>query len=407
MAGMSTRTPARLSLLWLIGLNLRVSLLALPPILPLIHRDLGLSQAGIAALVGLPLLLFAIGAVPGALLAARVGTRRALIIGLLLIGVCAALRGVGPSAAMLFAATLGLGVAIAIIQPVLPALAELWFPSDVTRATSVWTNGLLVGTIVSASLSLPLVMPLVGGNWSWTLLVWALPAPLAALLLRRALGHERPVVKARSWRARLPNWRHPDVWRIGLVQAAGTLGFFGASTFIPDYLHATGRPELIAASLASLGLGQLPGSLLVGFLPGTRVARRTIAIGVGGSMLLALVTLLVAPGTAFIVAAGVLGAASGATLVLTLALPPLMAAPADVPRTTAGVLAIGYSTVWLMLLAAGAAWDAFHQPATGLLPIALGGVVVLLLAPRLLVATAVPDARVAAPAARQAVAVGG
>ena len=108
-------------------------------------------------------------------------------------------------------------------------------------------------------------------------------------------------------------------------------------------------------------------------------------------MLLALVTLLLASGAAF-VAAGVLGAASGATLTLTLALPPLVAAPADVPRTTAGVLAIGYSSVWLILLAAGAAWDAFHQPATGLLPIALGGVVVLLLAPRLLVATAVPTA---------------
>ena len=129
---MSTRTSARLSLLWLIGLNLRVSLLALPPILPLIHRDLGLSQAASPRFVGLPLLLFAIGAVPGALLAARVGTRRALIIGLLLIGVCAALRGVGPSAAVLFAATLGLGVAIAIIQPVLPAWRSCGF-----RATSL------------------------------------------------------------------------------------------------------------------------------------------------------------------------------------------------------------------------------------------------------------------------------
>jgi hypothetical protein len=40
---------------------------------PLIHRDLGLSEAGIAALAGLPLLPFGSGAVPGALLIARVG----------------------------------------------------------------------------------------------------------------------------------------------------------------------------------------------------------------------------------------------------------------------------------------------------------------------------------------------
>jgi CP family cyanate transporter-like MFS transporter len=180
-----------MALLWLIGLNLRLSVLALPPLVPMIHRDLGLSEAGIAALAGLPLLLFGIGAVPGALLIARVGAQRALVAGLLLIGVSAALRGAGPSVAVLFGATLCLGAAIAVAQPALPALVQRWFPDRVAQATSSWSNGLLMGTILSASLSLPIVLPLVGGNWGWSLLVWGLPALLAAALLR-AIVTDRP-----------------------------------------------------------------------------------------------------------------------------------------------------------------------------------------------------------------------
>jgi CP family cyanate transporter-like MFS transporter len=171
---------------------------------------------------------------------------------------------------------------------------------------------------------------------------------------------------------------------LGLLQSAGTLGYFGASTFIPDYLHATGRSELIAAALASLSLGQLPGSLLVGLLPWPRLARRRTALALGGSMLGALAALVVAPGPAFVLAAGVLGACSGAILVIALALPPLTSAPADVPRVAAGVLAICYSVVWLVLFAAGAAWDATHLPAAAFGPALFGSAFVLLLAPRLL-----------------------
>jgi CP family cyanate transporter-like MFS transporter len=49
----------RLALLWLAGLGLRVTMLALPPVLPLIHRDLGSSESGVAILSNLPVLMLA------------------------------------------------------------------------------------------------------------------------------------------------------------------------------------------------------------------------------------------------------------------------------------------------------------------------------------------------------------
>jgi hypothetical protein len=44
---------ARLGLLWLAGIDMRLTLLAVPPVLPLIHQDLQLDEKGVAALSGL------------------------------------------------------------------------------------------------------------------------------------------------------------------------------------------------------------------------------------------------------------------------------------------------------------------------------------------------------------------
>src|ERR1700751_1779308 len=78
-----------LTLLWLAGAGLPLTVLAVPPVLPAIHADLNLSETQVGILTGLPSLLFALAAVPGSLLIARLGPVTALAIGLLLDGVAA------------------------------------------------------------------------------------------------------------------------------------------------------------------------------------------------------------------------------------------------------------------------------------------------------------------------------
>ena len=57
-------------------------MLAIPPVIPLLHADLHLSETQIGWLSSLPPMLFAIAAVPGSLLIARVGLIPALLVGL-------------------------------------------------------------------------------------------------------------------------------------------------------------------------------------------------------------------------------------------------------------------------------------------------------------------------------------
>src|ERR1700681_92942 len=69
--------------LWLAGSGLRMTILAVPPVIPLIHDDLQMSETQVGILSGLPMALFASAAIAGSLLIAHFGARAALVAGLL------------------------------------------------------------------------------------------------------------------------------------------------------------------------------------------------------------------------------------------------------------------------------------------------------------------------------------
>jgi MFS transporter, CP family, cyanate transporter len=147
---------------WLAGACLRLTILAVPPILPLLHADLGLSEVQVGLLSALPPLVFAIAAVPGAFLVARFGIRETLMTGLVMNAVASAARGAIHSVGFLYATTVFMGAGVSITQPVLPPLVRTRFPDRVGFPTAVYTNGLLVGGILAVPLTVPLVLPLVG-----------------------------------------------------------------------------------------------------------------------------------------------------------------------------------------------------------------------------------------------------
>jgi len=75
----------------------------------------------------------------------------------------------------------------------------------------------------------------------------------------------------------------------------------------------------------------------------------------------------------FVAGAGLVGFGAALTLVLTLALPPLLAGAGDVPRFSAGVFLIMYSCSFAGPLLGGAAWDATGSPVTPFLALAAFG----------------------------------
>ena len=387
------RSRLRLAVLWLAGADLRLTVLAVPPVLPLIHHQFALSERAVGALSGLPVLLFGLAAIPGSLLIARLGARRAATAGLLVVAVSSAVRGVGPSVPILFAMTLVMAAGVAVLQPALPALVGEWFINRAGFATAVYANGLLIGEALPAALTIPLVLPLVGGSWPASFVVWAVPVAATAGLMAlcpgpmqstnpaqsggpvqsMALARAQRAVPGRWW----PDWRRRETWQLGLM-LGGTGGlYFAANAFIPDYLHATGRPELVTAGLSALNLGQLPASLLLLFA-GRRLGLSKIAVAAVQCLNLIGIAALVAAGSWVpVVGAGLIGFGCAFTLIVSLALPPQMAATAEIPRLSAGMFALGYTLSCLVPLAGGAVWDVIHAPAAGFVIPAIASATVL------------------------------
>ena len=346
----------RLVLLWLGGADLRLTLLAVPPLIPLIHRALHLDEKAVGALVSTPVVLFAVAAVPGSLLIARLGLRRAFGIGLGAVAVFGALRGVGPSAPVLFAATFFMGIGVAVTQPALPSLVREWFPARITLATAVLSNGILFGETIPTVFTTPFgVLPAFGGDWRWALASWSVVVAASAVAMLVAAPRRRSMaaVPSRWW----PSWREGQVVRIGALMGMASAVYFATNAYIPDFLDQSGRHNLITPTLAVLNGSQLLTAPAVALWDRLLMGRAGF-FGSSGLMALAQAGLVLTPGAGVVVWAFVLGFSAALSFIVVLSLPPRMAAPGDVPRMSAAVFTTQYALGFTLPLIAGAIWDA-------------------------------------------------
>jgi CP family cyanate transporter-like MFS transporter len=368
-------------LLWLCGVCLRITVLAIPPVVPLLHADLHLSETDIGWLSSLPPMLFALAAIPGAVLIARFGIVPALAIGLLLNAVGSTARAALPNAVALYATTMVMAAGVSIMQPSLPPLVRAWFPQRIGFATAVYTNGLLAGETIAVALTIPLVLPLIDNSWRLNFVVWSVPVFATALLVIACAPRPRSVngiaAAGRQW---WPDWRRPLIWRLGAILGSVNSMYFVTNAFLPDFLTAAGRPDLISSALTAENFCQLPASLVMLAVAGRLVKQPWAYVAAGALSFVSLVGIMTANGAWIVVWAGLLGFVTTAILVLGLALPSVLSAPDDVPRTSAGMFTISYSIAMVLSVAAGWLWDLTHTPIAGFVPVALCALLVIALA---------------------------
>jgi len=363
---LTRRDVVHLLLLWLGGIDIRLTMLAVPPLIPQIHHDLHLDEKGVGALVSLPVLLLATAAVPGSLLIARLGVRGALATGLGLVAVFGALRGFGPSIPVLFTTTFLMGVGVAVSQPAFPAIVRDWFPRRIAVATAVYSNGILIGETLPTALTTPVgVLPLAHGDWRWALAMWSVLVALSALAITLAAPKRgpRPAVPTRWW----PSWREGQTVRLGIVMGMASAVYFATNAYIPDFLDQTGRHQLIAPMLAIFNGAQLLTAPVVAVWDRLLTGRLGF-LGSAGLMAVAQLGIVVTPGAGVLVWALLLGFAAALAFIVVLTMPPRIAAPGDVHRMSAGVFTFQYATAFLIPLVSGAVWDATGRAVLAFVP---------------------------------------
>jgi CP family cyanate transporter-like MFS transporter len=371
-------------LLWLAGNGLRLTILAVPPVIAMIRDDLHLSATEVGLLSSIPPAMFAIAALAGSLLVARLGVTIALVGGLLLVAAGSALRGFSHDYAFLLMTTVVMAAGVAIMQPIMPTTVRQWLPHRIGLGTALYTNGLLVGEIFAVLLTAPLVLPMVGFDWRMSLIAWSAPIMVIAVAVfafaPRSAAPPRSVGLPRKW---LPDWHVGLVWQLGALFCCVNAIYFSTNAFLPIFLASKGRADLISGALLALNLGQLPASLLLLGFAGRLERRAWPYIASGVVSLACFVGLVSMVGPATIAWCALLGFSDAAALILGLTLPPLLCKPDDVARTSAGMFTLSYGGAVAIAIASGVLWDVTGVPATSFVPLAICAVALAAIAARM------------------------
>ncbi|MET1413170.1 MFS transporter [Roseibium sp. HPY-6] len=371
-------------ILWLVGWTLRVPVLAAPPLATRIAESYGLEAAGIGALTMLPVVAIAFGAIPAAFMIGRFGVKASIVFGILLMAVASTARGHAPSILSLFSVSVLMGFGVAVFQTALPSATRVWTPGHIALGNAVYLNGMMVGEMSGAGLTLPVMLPLAGNDWRTALLLWSVPIVLIALasLFARApaVKYASPevILERRLPTPSLPRWNDGTVWQYGLLLAGSVALFYVINSYAGAILEARGETGALAWLLLLYNAMPLLASFLVLATPGWIGRPGPIAVSAVLSVI-GLAGFIFFSGWIAWSGALLTGFAASVELILLVSLPATIASGQAVTRLTAGMTLIGYGVAFVLPMAGGWLANQSDWLEFSLVPSLVFGVAVLFL----------------------------
>lgn len=291
----------------------------------------------------------------GASLSAWVGTRLAMTIGLVSIGVFGILRGAVPTVWLVVLLTLPVGIGMGIGNATAPLAVRETIPERPATGTGVYTTGIQLGSALSAALAVPLAAVL--GGWRGSLLALSAASCVVALawtiLERGAPDHVRPAAVV----PRLP-WRSRRAWLLVATFVSMSSSYYGLLAWLPDaYVEQGWSDDAAGGLLAALSVTAIPASFVLPWLSDRHGGRRPWLVGCSAAFALGTVALIVLPGAAYLWALAA-GVAQGGMFSLVMTLPlDLEEHRSRVGALVAMMLGVGYSVAALSPFALGAVRD--------------------------------------------------
>ncbi len=353
------RSTPTLAALFIAALALRPQIVGAGPLIPSIQDDLSSSHAVVGLLGTIPVLCMGLFAPLAAYLAARIGTRQAMTVGLALVGSFGIVRALGPAAWAVVALTLPVGIGMGIGNALAPIAVKERFASRPATGTGVYTTGIQAGSAGAAALAVPLAGVL--GGWRGSLIAFSAFGLLSLVawvaLTRGEEPHERPGATI----PRLP-WRSGAAWL--LVASFGLMGaaFYGLNAWLPDAYGERGWSDSRAGLLlAVINLAAIASSFLVPWLSDRHGRRRPWLLSMSVLFITGATGLVALPGFAFGWAT-IAGVAQGGMFALVLTVPlDLEDRPERLGALVAMMLGLGYTFAAVSPFALGAIRDATHS----------------------------------------------
>jgi MFS transporter, CP family, cyanate transporter len=289
------------------------------------------------------------------------GSAPVVMVATVLLTVGSAMRLAGSHVLVLYAATLVVGVGIAVVGTLLPRLVKTLFPPErVGLVTGVYMLAIMLGATIGAGLSEPLAIAL--GSWEESLAFWSLLgvlglvawAPLALVVWRH-----RAQVTALSVGSALP-WRSRTAWLIAAYLVTQSFAFYSTLAWLaPSYVKLGWEADDAGYLLSAFAAVQIVAGLLMPVVSDRVRDLRLLLVPATAAAAIGLIGVGVAPTAAPWFWAALIGFGQGSAFALALVLLVRFAAT---PHASGGLSAmgflIGYGVASVGPLAMGALRDA-------------------------------------------------
>jgi CP family cyanate transporter-like MFS transporter len=345
------RSARALATLFLVGLALRPQIVGVGPLLPRIQSALGISHGVAGLLSTIPVLCMGLFAPLAPALLRRYGSRAAVGVSVITVGVFGIVRAGLPDAALVLALTVPVGIGIAGAGTLLPVVVREEYPLRPALGTSVYAAGINVGATVASLAAVPLAVVI---GWRGALVVYS-AATLAFVL--PWLGRPHPEAHSVE-RAPLP-WRVRIAWGLVGTFALQSILFYGFNAWLADAYVDRGWSQAAAGGLVAvmnalaLAVGIGAGAL------GDRVGSRRRFLVAGSVLALAAASLMAANVPSAWVWTVALGASSGLLFTTAMTLPLDTAhGRGEVAAMSTLMLGVGYVIAALAPVVLGAVRDA-------------------------------------------------
>ena len=344
-----------------VALSTRTLMTSVPPLLPQIREDLGLSSVWLGVLTTLPVLCMGLLAPAAARLGLRLGVVRCISLAMVAVAVGNLVRGFGHEVVALYLGTLCAGAGIALAGTLLPGLVKDFFPTGrAGLATGVQMIAMMGGAGLAAAVSVPLAGRL--GEWDLALGFWGLLA-VAGLgfwlpvdrAVHRGGDHDQHPADASH---RLP-WRSTTAWLVAGFLAIQSWQFYSTLAWLSPTYVGHGWDARDAGLLLSVFTGAQLVSGLVGPAITDRLGDwRIPLVGAGLCGLAGQAGVWAAPEAAPWVWVLLLGAAQGASFAIGIVLLVRYAvSPAAAARFTAMTFLVSYTVASMGPTTMGAVRD--------------------------------------------------
>lgn len=255
--------------IFLIALNLRPAVTSIGPLLDTIRNDLQLNNSEVSLLTAIPVICMGVFAPFAVHWLNKFGKRQGIAILIAIIGGMTLIRAWLHDYVSLLLTAFIIGVAIAIIGPILSSLIKEKFPTRMASAIGIYSLGMGMGATLSAGLT-GVIYVTFGEQWEFALAFWSSLALLAYVVWMFAMKpqetNDQKIEVEQLAIFRSP-WSNKRAWLILLFFGFQASLFFSLTTWLASAAGELGFNVIEAGSVISvLTIAQIVGNVFIPLL---------------------------------------------------------------------------------------------------------------------------------------------